>query len=45
MVEDIRVVLILERKLPASYRALAALLRVTVIEGIVPTNVQIERDV
>lgn len=42
---DIRVVLILERKLPASYRALAALLRVTVIEGIVPTNVQIERDV
>ena len=42
---DIRVVLLLERELPAVYRALAAQLRVTVIEGIVPTNVQTERDV
>lgn len=41
---EIRVVLLLERELPAVYRALAAQLRVTVIEGIVPTNVQTERD-
>lgn len=41
---DIRVVLLLERALPAAYRALADQLRVTVIEGIVPTNVQTERD-
>ena len=42
---DIRVVLLLERELPAVHRALADLLRVKVIEGIVPTNVQTERDV
>ncbi len=36
----IRVVLLLELELPAVYRALAAQLHVTVIEGIVPTNVQ-----
>lgn len=39
---EIRVVLLLERELPAVYRALAAHLRVTVIDGIVPTNAQIE---
>ncbi|PRD67880.1 hypothetical protein C6P61_13840 [Malikia spinosa] len=41
---EIRVVLLLERELPAVYRALAAHLRVTVIDGIVPTNAQIECD-
>jgi len=41
---EIRVVLLLERELPVIYRALAAQLRVTVIEGIVPTNVQTGRD-
>ncbi len=41
---EIRVVLLLERELPVLYRALAAQLRVTVIEGIVPTDVQTETD-
>jgi hypothetical protein len=41
---EIRVVLLLERELPAAYRALATQLRVTVIESIVPSNVQTERD-
>jgi hypothetical protein len=41
---EIRVVLLLERELPVLYRALAAQLRVTVIEGIVPTDVQTESD-
>jgi len=36
----IRVVLVLERELPAGYRALAAQLGVAVIEDVYPRNVQ-----